>query len=512
MMKLMDQELMNGLTTTENGATTYSSTGKHLLDLQYNIPSLRSNPQRFTVTFHKAYMEDKNLAIRWLLYLRDIQHGCGERNSFRVLFTDFAMVYPEIAVQIIEKCHLQDYGRWDDLIYIWFALREVGQSVANAIKTVITNQLNEDLKKCAEATSLNEDCHISLLGKWMPSNNTSSKQTRFVANELAKALNFSPKQYRKMLSILRKHSNVVEVTTSANKWEDINYEQVPSYANLKYKDAFLRHDLDRRKEFLTQLQEGKTTIHADTLFMYNIINKYRNGNRACMINIDPTLEVLWQNITPPSNMKNTLVVRDGSGSMTCQINPRYSLTSLDVGDSICLFLSQFNTAEFRNKFITFSSHPQIVDLSAVQTLHGKLQLLEKYSDYTNTDIEKVFDLILNTAIRNHIKPENMPERIVIISDMQFDDGITNANQSLFDSFVEKYKVHGYKMPKLIFWNTSIYAGQNVPIRENELGVTLLSGFSKNLVDMVISDELDPYINLVKTLKDSRYNCVEFIDF
>lgn len=506
----MDKEIMSKLTTTTNGAITYGSTGEHLLDLQYNIPSLRANPHQFTTTFHKAYAENKSLAIRWLLYLRDIQHGCGERNSFRVLFTDFAMAYPEVAIQVIDKCDIQNYGRWDDLIYIWFALREVRESVADHIKNIIIAQLNEDLKKCTKATSLTEDCHISLLGKWMPSNNTSSKHTRFVANEFAKALKFTPKQYRKMLSILRKHSNVTEVSTSANRWEDITYEHVPSYANLKYKDAFLKHDADRRKEFLTKLKEGKTSINAGTLFMYDIINKYRY--EVCGSNIDSTLESLWQNLKPSSSLKNTLVVRDGSGSMCCHIDYKYRLTSLDVADSICLFTSQYNTGEFKNKFITFSSHPQIVDLSNVETLQGKLYILNQYCDYTNTDIEKVFDLILDTAIHNHVKPEDMPERILIISDMQFDGAVGNVSQPLFDNFIEKYKDHGYKMPKLIFWNTSIYANQNVPIRQNELGVTLISGFSKNLVDMVVSDELDPYANLVNILMVPRYDCVNLIDF
>ena len=121
-------------------------------------------------------------------------------------------------------------------------------------------------------------------------------------------------------------------------------------------------------------------------------------------------------------------------------------------------------------------------------------------------------MILDTAIHNHVSPEDMPERILIISDMQFDSAVGNATQPLFDDFIEKYKEHGYKMPKLIFWNTSIYADQNVPIRQNDLGVTLISGFSKNLVDMVVSDEIDPYANLVKTLMVPRYDCVDLIDF
>lgn len=516
-MKLMDKETLNELTTTENGATTYASTGEYLLDLNYNIPSLRSNPYKFENTFTKAYSEDKNLAIRWLLYLRDIKNGAGERNSFRVLFVDFAMKYPAVALEIIKKCNIQNnFGRWDDIIYIWFALKDVSEEITNYIKCIITKQLNEDIKKCAEATSSDEDCHISLLGKWMPSINTSSKKTRLIANWIANELKLSSKQYRKMLSILRKHSKVVEVDTSSNNWKEIKYERVPSYANLKYKDAFLRHDTDRRKDYLTKLKEGKTTINASTLFMYDIIHNYRGSNVHYGTNVtkDDSLEQLWKNLPAPAELTNTLVVRDGSGSMLTRVLKNSSVTSMDIGDSICIFLSQFNTGEFKNKFITFSSKPKIVDLTtSSDNLCAKINILGKYDDCSNTNIEKVFDLILNTAIKNEIKQEDMPERIVIVSDMQFDYACTSTpDQTLFESFIEKYEKHGYKMPKLIFWNTSIYADQNVPLRTNENGVTLLSGFSSSMVNMVVNNELDPFKALIKILKSKKYDCVDSIEF
>ena len=516
-MKLMDKETLNELTITENGATTYASTGEYLLDLNYNIPSLRNNPYKFENTFTKAYSEDKNLAIRWLLYLRDIKNGAGERNSFRVLFVDFAMKYPAVALEIIKKCNIQNnFGRWDDIIYIWFTLKDVSEEITDYIKYIITKQLNEDIKKCAEATSSDEDCHISLLGKWMPSINTSSKKTKLIANWIADELKLSSKQYRKMLSILRKHSKVVEVDTSSNNWKEIEYERVPSYANLKYKNAFLKHDSDRRKDYLTKLKEGKTTINAATLFMYDIIRKYRKDEHEYYINgvtKDESLEQLWKNLPAPTELTNTLVVRDGSASMEICISKGSSLTSMDIGDSICLFLSQFNTGIFKNKFITFSSKPQIVDLSSSDDLYIKLNILRSYDDCSNTNIKKVFDLILNTAIKNEIKQEDMPERIVIVSDMQFDYACTSTpDKTLFESFIEKYEEHGYKMPKLIFWNTSIYSGQNVPLRTNENGVILLSGFSSNMVNMVVNNELDPFKALIKILKSKKYNCVDSIEF
>lgn len=393
-------------------------------------------------------------------------------------------------------------------------MKDTSEEITDCIKYIITKQLNEDIKKCAKATSLDEDCHISLLGKWMPSINTSSKKTKFIANWIANEFKLSSKQYRKMLSILRKHSKVVEVDTSANNWKEIEYERVPSYANLKYKDAFLRHDTDRRKDYLNKLKEGKTTINAGTLFMYDIIHNYRKDVYHGYVTKDDSLEQLWKNLPAPAKLSNTLVVRDGSYSMMDRISGKSSLTSMDIGDSICIFLSQFNTGEFKNKFITFSSKPQIVDLTtSTDNLCAKINILGKYDDCSNTNIKKVFDLILNTAIKNKINQEDMPERIVIVSDMQFDCACTSTpDQTLFESFIEKYKEHGYKMPKLIFWNTSIYADQNVPLRTNENGVTLLSGFSSSMVNMVVNDELDPFKALIRTLKNKKYDCVDSIEF
>lgn len=513
-MTMVDKENMNQIVSTENGANTYNSTGEYLLDLEYNIPSLRINPYKFETKFLKAYNEDKNLAIRWLMHLRDIKNGAGERNSFRVLFTDFATKHPNVAIDIINKCNIQnDFGRWDDLIYTWYALRETTPEVSLAIKYILIKQLNEDLKKCSEVKSLNEDCHISLLGKWMPSINTTSKKTKRIAYELAKEFRITPKQYRTMLSLLRKHSNVTEVQTSANEWNEIKYENVPSYANLKYKDAFLKHDLQRRKEYLDKLSKGKTTINAGTLFMYDIIHKYRKGYYHIHGDKDDSLEELWKNITPPAVLHNTLVVRDGSGSMTSSIFD-CRLSPMDIGDSICIFLSQFNTGVFKDKFITFSRNPEVVDLTtAGDSLYDKLNVLANYDDYANTDIEKVFNLILKTAINNHIEQKDMPERIVIVSDMQFDAGtVETPDETLFETFIKKYKEHGYIMPKLIFWNVSAFVGNNVPLKKNELGVTLMSGFSKNMVDMVVNDELDPFKALVKVLKNKKYDCVDSIDF
>lgn len=514
-MTMLDKENMNQVVQTENGANTYNSTGEYLLDLFYNIPSLRENPYKFETTFEKAYNEDKNLAIRWLLYLRDIRDGIGERKSFRVLFTDFASRHPRVATEILKHCNIQDLGRWDDLVYIWYSLREIEPDVALQVKYILMEQLNEDIKKCADAKELNEDCHISLLGKWMPSINTTSKSTRHIANELAKEFKLTAKQYRTMLSVLRKHSNVTEVDTSANNWGNIDYEKVPSNANLKYKDAFLRHDADRRKEFLTKLKEGKATIKAGTLFMYDIIRRYRDRYGRWSREVgdeDDTLEELWKNITPPTTLRNTLVVRDGSFSMTSRING--DVFAMDVGDSICIFLSQFNTGDFKNKFITFSSRPEIVDLTNTEddSLHSKLGLLSKYDDCSNTNIKKVFDLILKTAINNNISQEDMPEQIVIVSDMQFDYVSTPDDETVFEYFIKEYKDHGYDMPKLIFWNVGTYLDKNVPVKKNKLGVILMSGFSKNMIDMVVNNELDPYKALVKKLKVKKYDCVDSIEF
>ena len=483
---------------TENGALGYVTIGSKLLDLNFAVPSFRKDiSMKYYDFFNESIQKNPNLTLRWLLFLRDIKEGMGERDSYRKFLYYLCEIEPDLAEVFIEEVDLAEYGRWDDYIYLYSYLSK--GSLRDTIVEKLKKQLNEDV------VNLMQGKPISLLAKWMPSEKASSKSTRKLAKIFAKEFNLSLQDYRKTLSSLRKHLNIVEVKMSANKWDKIEYEKVTSGANLRYNTAFYRHDQERRREYLESLKKGETKINAKTLFLYEIVYKY---NDSCIWDrstkaLDETLEALWKAQEPPKEFANTLVVRDGSGSMLCPIG-NSNVTAIDVADALTIYLSEYNSEEFKNKFITFSHDAKLVDLSKFNNLHDKLVRLESFSDYTNTNVENVLSLVLRA-----MKESNKSvDRLLFISDMEYDSATSGrTDKALFEIWQEKYKEEGFTMPKLVFWNVNSRTN-TIPVTENENGVILVSGFSKNIVDMVMSKEIDPLKILVDKLNTERYTVVD----
>lgn len=505
----------NVKTTTENGAVAYATSGNKLLDFFYKVSSFRKNPVDYSL-FDEAYSQDKTMALKFLLFLRDIREGMGERDTFRKLMLHLTEIDSHIADKFLYMVDLPEFGRWDDYIYLFANTKD--ESLKRYIAGVLQEELDDDLY------NYNNGEPYSLLAKWMPSINTSSKKTVAVGNELREYFRMSPSQYRKTLSKLRKGLDVLEVKLSSNKWDKVDYSHVPSLANIKYKDSFLKHDFDRRTEYLINVASGKDKINANSMFLYDIIRAYKN--KASLMNIrlkpvDNTLESLWESQKKPRTFADTLVVRDGSGSMELEVSKNVS--AMEIGDSIALYCAKNNTGIFKDKIMTFSYTPKIVTVNC-NTLHDNIAKLLKNTDCTTTNIESVFDLILETAKKCKAKQEDMPKNILIISDMQFNaamrkaDGfrftLNNQNvqedDTLFEHIKKKYNDCGYELPKLIFWNVSCYNGGIVPIQSLRNGLILLSGFSKELVDMICCSDLDPYKALCRQLNNPRYKIVEEI--
>ena len=360
--------------------------------------------------------------------------------------------------------------------------------------------------------NVRQDKPVSLLAKWLPSENASSKRTKELARTVRGHLGLSSKDYRRMLSLLRRHSKVLEVELCNNEWENVDYERVPSLANLKYKNAFLRHDVERRKEYLNSLSKGEAKMNMSAATPVDIVSKYTMSGLWSnnVKSYDETLELAWENLKN-INIKDTLVVADGSGSMLSRINSNTS--ALDVANALAIYTSEQNTGAYRNKYITFSHTPQFVDLPDYLTLNDKLRVCLKHNECSNTNIEAVFDLILHLAVEHDIPQRRMIKNILIISDMEFDAAQTHFNRRyganpltprLFDEIQARYTEKGYKLPRLIFWNVNSRT-KTIPVIENELGVTLVSGFSQNVLRMVMSNKYDPWEVLKEQLDSKRYN-------
>lgn len=495
-VELIKNESKKEKTFTENGAVAYATSGKELLDFNFKLSQFRNmNEEEIKKHFTNVYFEDPLVAIKFVFYVGDVRGGLGERKVFRACTDWLADNKPEVMIALLDL--IPEYTRWDNLIRLID-----NKNVADKCYDIIFEQLANDI------VAMSKKKPISLLAKWMPSENASSADTRRKAKMLIPRLGLSSKAYRKSLSALRKYLDVVEVKTSANSWSEINYETVPSQANLKYKNAFMKHDTDRRIEYLNSLISGTAKINAGVLQPHEIVNNYSSGWWS-VGDYDETNEQLWKNL-PNIMIEDTLVVRDGSGSMGCSITPGSKLTCLDVATALAIYCSEHNSEAWKDKFITFSARPKFVDLSKCSNLRDKIVKCYDESDMSNTNIEATMHLILKTAVNNGLSQDEMPSNILIISDMQFDMRYNSFhwNKSLFEQIAEDFAEYGYKLPKIIFWNVAARDSSTIPMQNNELGLILCSGFSINNMKMFMSGEINPYKILLEQINAERYLPVE----
>lgn len=456
---------------TENNALTFKSTQSKVLDLFSMGGSLRTRtPQEIEKFISQALAEDKILAIKCLFYLRDIRGGQGERRTFRESLKILSAYYPKDTEKLLKL--IPEFGRWDDLFY----LDDIN------IDKIITEQLEKDI---------NSE-HPSLLAKWLPSEN-SGKKSKELAIKVRKYLGYSSKKYRKTLTLLRNKIKIVESQMSKNEWNEIDYESVPSKASMNYKDAFKKHDEKRYSKYLESVKKGEKKINTKTLFPYEIV-------RQAKITKNETLDLLWKNLPDYTNKnEKALVVADVSGSMMG--------LPITISVSLAMYFAERNVGIFKDKFITFSARPELQEVKGV-TLNQKIRNLENAHWDQNTNIQAVFDLILDTAIENKVKTIDMPKTIYIISDMEFDEATHRNDKTNFEIIKQKYEESGYEMPILVFWNVDSRQN-NTPVTQNEKGVVLVSGASPVIFKMAV-ERKTPYEFMLSVLNSKRYKQIEDI--
>lgn len=471
---------------TENGDVAYNTSFSACLDYFALAGAMRFNYDKALSSFIKAFYEDKLIAIKILFYIRDIKEGLGERNLFRYTFNTLCNFYPNIAKQLLE--YIPVYGRYDDLLVA------LNTPVEFDMVDIIRNQLEKDIENKKNGKP------VSLLSKWLPSINTSSKEARLMANRLCDLLEMDKADYRKTLSMLRK--GIIIENNLREKDYTFDYQKVPAGAMFKYEEAFYRNDDVRYNQYLDDVVAGKKTLKAKTLYPYQVVRNV--FYRSVSDEERKMLNATWKSLKGDEVNSKTLVVRDGSGSMYDYNNP----TANDVASSLTILFAERLTGEFHNKFITFSSKPQLVELKGDDIVE-KCHQLEAYDDISNTDIQKVYKLILNVYKSDKFKKEDALDRIVIISDMEFDCCSDNAEISTFEYFKTEFNKIGYEMPQLVFWNVRA-RNTHLPVTKDEKGVILVSGSSQNVIDMVCNNEaFNPYEFMLKVLQ--KYSCFDKIN-
>jgi hypothetical protein len=498
---------------TENGAVKHTSTLNKVLDMFAMGGAYRQRSEEDCILlFKEAFEAHRDTALRCLFYLRDVRGGQGERRFFRVCFKWLCNSYPVVARKQLSR--VSEYGRWDDVLYA----------------TENTPVFEDALKMLGEQFVLDIQCKTpSLLAKWLPSENASSAATKRMAVKVRKSFGLSSREYRKALSMLRARINVLERLMSANKWDEIEFDKIPSRAGMIYKNAFARHDIERAKSekaVQTYEQFAKDTtkaVNAKALYPYECVAEamklWRTGsywNVKPLPPMDDTNRLMvnkyWDNLTDYFNGAtfNGLAVVDTSGSMVHD----KATAPINVAISLGLYCAEKAKGPFAGHYVSFASRPQLIATDGVDFC-DKVYRIYKTNLVDNTNIEAAFDLLLDVAIRNHCSQDEIPQNLLIISDMEFDaargvggwrySGHGNSNiRTLMENIRAKWASRGYAMPKLIYWNVD--ARQN-NIADDGPNVSYVSGFSPAIFQQIMSGKTG-YDLMMEKLDAPRYKAIQ----
>lgn len=463
--------VVNQEARTENGMKARKSTANSVVDLFYNIGASRGKD--IVPAFTAAYVQDKGLALRVAAWARDARGGAGERQLFRDILKYLEKTDTEACKALLAK--VPEIGRWDDIFI--FETKEMKWEAYN----MLGNALRE---------------RNGLAAKWTP------RQGK-VAAEIREMFGMSPKFYRKSLVEMTK---VVETQMCAKTWDEINFSHVPSVAAARYKKAFNRNT-PKYAEYVSALVKGdnpEVKVNASVAYPYDVLKGRINSYG---VSFDKTeldlIQKQWEALPNYVGDANILPLVDVSGSMACAAGKNSKLSCLEVAVSLGLYLADKNTGKFKDTFLTFSSKPELLHLKG--NINQKIDQMVKSKWEMNTDMIAAFKKILDVATKGNVPQEEMPSMVLILSDMQFDHCV-EYDDSALQAIERTYRNAGYEMPKVVFWNLNSSYG-NAPVKFDESGTALVSGFSPAIVKPLLSGDMDsftPEAVMLKTIMDDRY--------
>lgn len=451
---------------TENGMKARKSTANKTVDLFYNIGASRGKD--IVPAFTAAYVENRDIALRIALWSRDARGGAGERELFRSILVHLEKTDPDAALALLKR--VPELGRWDDIF---------------VFKT--------DVLKSAAYTMLGDALRAQngLAAKWTPRKGDT-------AVEIRKFFGMSPKQYRKSLVNMTK---VVETQMCANDWDNINFSHVPSVAASRYKKAFHRHT-EKFAEYVAALVKGDPTVkvNASAIYPYDVLK----GVAHARFDKTETDHVVaqWEALPNYVGDANILPLVDVSGSMSCPAGKDTSVTCMDVAVSLGLYLAEKNTGKFKDTFLTFSDKPELMTLKG--NVVQKMAQMVKSDWGMSTNLHAAFSKILDVAVKNEVPQAEMPEMVLILSDMQFNQCVKH-DDSAMEMIERKFVAAGYTVPQVVFWNLN--SSDNVPVKADKSGAALVSGFSPAIMKALLAadmSEFTPEGIMLKTVMSDRY--------
>ena len=458
---------------TTNGMKARKSTANAVVDLFYNAGASRG--KNIVPAFAAAMVENRELALRVAAWLRDVRGGAGERESFRSILRYLEKNDVEAAKALLTK--VPELGRWDDIFVF-----------------------ESDVMKSAAFTMLGDALRAKngLAAKWTP------RQGKLAA-EIRQFFGMSPKFYRKSLVEMTK---VVETNMCAKDWDSINFSHVPSVAASRYKKAFNRNT-PSYADYVASLVKGddpKVKVNAGAVFPYDVLK----GRISGYTKFDKTeldlVQKQWEALPNFVGDANILPLVDVSGSMTCPAGgygSKSGVTCMEVAVSLGLYLADKNEGKFKDTFLTFSEKPELLNLQG--NINQKIDQMVKSNWDMSTNLHKAFAKILDVAVKGGVPQEEMPEMVLILSDMQFNQCVKH-DDSAMQMIARKYTEAGYTLPKVVFWNLNASYG-NAPVKFDTSGTALVSGFSPAIVKPLLSGDLEtftPESVMLKTIMDDRY--------
>ena len=498
----------NNITLTENHGITHKTTESKVLDMFAVGGAYRTRSDEDVILlFKNAFEENPLLAMKCLFWIRDARGGAGERRFFRVAFKWLCKAHPSIARKNLDN--VSNYGRWDDLIYT-----TEGTPIEQDAFDVIKHQLALDVQ-CKTP---------SLLGKWMPSINASSSETKRLGRKLANYLGMTQRQYRKTLSVLRERINVLERLMSAGRWEDIVFDKIPSRAGIIYKNAFARRDIIAKK-YEAFAKDTNTKVNAGVLYPYEVVAKAIQYSRAAnwwnkSVDFDNTDRLMinkyWLCLPDYLEGKDCsmMCVVDTSGSMTGS----NASAPINIAIGLGMYCAERIGGPFKNHYISFSSKPQLISIDGVDFV-DKVQRIYRTNLCENTNLPAVFDLLLATAKRHGVKKSDIPKTIVVISDMEIDSmsggwdyrskrslnrWTEESTATEMEKIRKKWTAEGYELPHLVYWNVD---ARESHILDSGPNVTFVSGASPTIFKSVLTGKSAWDVMIDVLVNSGRYDSI-----
>lgn len=440
---------------TNNGAATYEHSLDHALEFFSKAGSLFEKRSTFYGSeetalslFQKTWIVEKEVSFKLLLWLRDCRGGAGNRSGFRSSLKWLAEHDPEWVKLNISQ--IPELGRWDDLTALYDTPCE-----SEALELWAS-----EIKKGGKG---------NLACKWAGRKD----------NKLRKYMGLTPKEYRKLLVA---GTQVVESKMCEKNWKEIEYSNVPSVAMARYSSAFFRNDEERFKSFKEAVKKGETTVNTGALFPHDCVRTAMHGDAELA-------DIQFQQL--PNYLegvdKRIVCICDTSGSMGVPVSGSVQAVHVSIGMSLYCSEKMGKENPFYRKFLQFESETHLTDWSNYSfsdVVNGKGNIFNGAVGSTN--IEKALLTLLQFAKFYNAKPDQIPNVLLIVSDMQFNQMTTGNDKPVVEAIMKEWQEAGYEAPTIVYWNTAGYAGSPATVTTPK--TALVSGFSPSLLKAVFSSE------------------------